>query len=271
MQTFAYVALDPAGRRKSGVTEASTADAAIAAISAEGRFVVEIKASKPEASAGEKVGRRRASKADLALFTRRMADLAAAGLPLDRVLQVVAEQSESSELRRVAEGALVEVRGGMPVSEALAQHPRLFPQVYTQTLRAGEASGQFAQVAERLAQFQETEVERKSKIVSAMIYPGVLTVTAVGVVVFLVTFVIPKLVVVFKDLGGDLPLSTKMLLLFTDFVSAKGLFLLGGIVAATVFYRALVATETGASARDALLLHSPMLGPVMTKATVSRF
>jgi type IV pilus assembly protein PilC len=275
MSTFAYIALEPSGKRKTGFVDASTKEAAMAAITAEGRFVVELseqqggRAASSSSGEGKKGGR--ATRADLALFTRRLADLSDAGLPLDRVLQVVAEQSESAALSEVAEAALAEVRSGRPVSESLAMYPKLFPEVFTQTLRAGEASGQFPQVATRLADFQEKEVARRSQIVSALIYPAILMVTAIFVIVFLLTFVVPKLSGVFKDLGNDLPATTKLLLLMTDFLTQRGLVLVGAIVALIFGYRAGVKTEQGALLRDRAMLKAPAMGPVIQKATVSRF
>jgi type IV pilus assembly protein PilC len=275
MTTYAYTAVEPSGKKKTGYIDAASQDAAIAQITADGRFVLEIKAhggaKQTAREQGESKRKGGVSRADLALFSRRMSDMSAAGLPLDRVLQVVAEQSESAMLTEVAEKALVEVRGGKPVSEALADFPKLFPPVYTQTLKAGEASGQFPEVMGRLADFQETEVARRSQIVSAMIYPSVLAATAVFVVVFLLAFVVPKLSGVFTSLGDDLPASTKILLASTTLLTEKWMLVVGSIVGAFVAYKAWSATEAGALARDTFLLRAPLIGPIVRKATVSRF
>ncbi|MEZ0325480.1 MAG: type II secretion system F family protein [Fimbriimonas sp.] len=274
MTTYAYVALEPSGKKKSGYLDAASKEAAMAAITAEGRYVLEIKEQTTQASAKEQgEGKRRGavSKSDIALFTRRMADMADAGLPLDRVLRVVAEQSESGVLTEVAEAALKEVQGGKSVSDALSAYPKLFPQIYTQTLKSGEASGQFPQVATRLAEFQEKDVQRRSQIVSALVYPVILAFTAVFVIVFLLTFVVPRLSSVFASLGDELPASTKLLLLVTSFLTTNYLLIIGGIVAIIFAYKAWVSTESGALLRDTWLLRAPVLGPVIRKATVSRF
>jgi type II secretory pathway component PulF len=273
--TYAYTALDPAGKKRTGFIDADSKDSAVARIAAEGRFVVDIReqaVQKSTSSHGDTTKRKgKVSRSDLALFSRRLADLALAGLPLDRVLQVVAEQSESQVLADVAEQVLGEVRGGKPVSESLAMHPKLFPQVFCQTLRAGEASGQFGEVAQRLADFQEREVTRRSQIVSALIYPAILATTAIGVVVFLLTFVVPKLSGVFHDLGNDLPGSTKLLLASTDFIQKQYVGIIIGIGLVIAGYRIWAATPKGALQRDTLFLKAPILGPVISKATVSRF
>jgi type IV pilus assembly protein PilC len=273
MTTFAYTALEPSGKKKTGFIDAANKDAAAAAIISEGRFVLDITESKVSSKTadGDKRRKGNVSRSDLALFSRRMADLSDAGLPLDRVLQVVAEQSESATLSDVAEAALAEVRGGMPVSDALALHPKLFPPVYTQTLRAGEASGQFAEVAGRLADFQEKEVARRNLVTSALVYPSILAFVAVGVIIFLLTFVVPSLSGVFKDLGNDLPLTTKILLGTTGFLTTNWVLIIASIVGLVIFYRGWSRTEQGAYIRDQLLINAPAIGPVVRKATVSRF
>ncbi len=270
MKTFAYTALDAAGRKKSGFVDAETKQTAIAKVASEGKFVVDIQEAEEKVATKAVVGGK-ISRSDLALFTRRLADLSAAGLPLDRVLKVISEQSESPLLAHIVESVLENVRGGMPVSEALAQHPKYFPEVYTQTLRAGEASGQFPEVAGRLADFQQMEVTRRSQIASAMVYPIVLTVVAVGVVVFLLTFVVPRLSGVFKDLGGDLPATTRILLATTDFLTSNGLTLLAGIIVTLLALRAWFATPGGALFRDMTVLRAPLLGKIVEKAVVSRY
>lgn len=271
MTTYAYVAVEPSGRKRTGFVEAADREAAMAKLTAEGTFPLEIKEQKR--SGADQPTKGRVSRQDLALFTRRLADLSGAGLPLDRAVQVVAEQSESAYLAHVSEQALVDVRGGLPVSQALAKYPKLFPQVYTQTLAAGEASGQFAEVAGRLADFQENEVARRSQITSALIYPAILLFTAVSVVIFLLMFVVPRLAEVFEDLqtAGELPATTRLLLATTDFLTTNWLIILGVIVGGFIFFRTWTATEAGAYSRDSLVLRSPLLGKVISKAVISRY
>ena len=267
---FAYTAVEPSGRKTSGVIEAQDRDAAVARLAAEGRFVVDIREQKAAAPTRHLSGGR-VTRSDLALFTRRMADLAAAGLPLDRVLQVVAEQSESPKLAEVALDALEQVRGGASVSEALARHPKFFPEVYTQTLLAGETSGQFPEVAARLADFQEREATRRSQIASALVYPTVLLLTAVFVVVFLLLFVVPRLSGVFRDLGDELPATTRILLSTTGFLTTNWLVIVGAMVGAFVLYKGWSSTDAGAVTRDTILLRLPLVGKVVQKAVVSRY
>ncbi|WP_395091312.1 type II secretion system F family protein [Armatimonas sp.] len=271
--SFSYTAMDASGAQRTGVIEAETKEAALARLDAEGRFVLEINEAKSSvATAGSSFGGRRApSRQELALFTRRLADLSQAGLPLDRVLQVVAEQSESQVLREVCEQTLEDVRSGMPVSQALSKHPKFFNEVFTQTLRAGEASGQFPEVAGRLADFQEKEVARRSQISGALVYPAILASTAVFVVLFLLLFVVPRLSGVFKSLGNDLPLTTKMLLASTDFITKNWILVLAVLIGGSLLVKGWLATANGAYQRDKFMLKAPLIGPVVMKATISRF
>jgi type IV pilus assembly protein PilC len=276
LATYAYTVLEPSGARKTGYAEANTQEAAIAQVTSTGAFLLDIR--EQAASAGfrragqvEKKNAGKPSKSDVALFTRRMADLAEAGLPLDRVLQVVSEQSENQQLTDLAESALEEVRGGSSVSAALAKYPKVFPTVFTSTLEAGEQSGQFSEVATRLAEFQEKEVARRSQVISAMIYPSILAFTAIGVVVFILTFVIPKLSGVFASQGDNLPSSTQLLLATSNFVSGQWYIIVGAIVGAVILYRVYTATPRGAEVRDGLLMKAPIIGTIVMKSTVSRF
>ncbi len=271
MTSYSYIALDVSGARKSGQIEANDREAAIVAIKTEGRFVVEITEQKPKAQTPAFGQSRKVSKGELALMSRRMADLAAAGLPLDRVLQVVAEQSESLVLADIALSALEDVRGGLPVSQALAKHPKLFPPLFTETLRAGEASGQFSEVCSRLADFQQIEVSRRSQLSAAMVYPAVLASVAVGVVIFLLTFVVPRLSIVFRDMKDDLPVSTKLLLGGTNLITQNYIMILAFMAGAYILYRGWAMSETGAWMRDRMVLRLPVVGKVITKAVISRY
>jgi len=275
MTTFSYVAFEPSGTQRTGIIEATSSEAAVQLLAAQGRYVSEIKATKGVQSAtanlNDEKRKKGASKADLALFTRRLADLSGAGLPLDRVLEVVGEQSESQTLTDIANAALADVRGGTPVSDALGKFPKQFPNVFAQTLRAGEASGQFSEVATKLADFQEKEVARRTAITSALVYPVILTVTSFAVVGFLLGFVIPRLGKVFEDMGGDLPLPTVLLLGLTAFLSNNWILLLVGIIGGIIGLRIFFATDPGALVRDRLILKLPIAGPLFRKSTVSQF
>jgi type II secretory pathway component PulF len=278
MATFAYTAVDPSGRKRTGTIDAADQQAAIRMVSGEGRYVLEIEeAAQAEDRARRQrvkriAGKKRGmSRADLALFTRRLSDLSAAGLPLDRVLEVLAEQTESQKLSDACLASLDEVRKGMPVSDSLASTSRIFPRIFTQTLSAGEASGQFAEAATRLADMQEREAARRSQVISALVYPAVLSLASVFVVIFLIAFVVPRLATVFEGQGRELPAPTQALLAMTGFVTGNWVLLLALIGGGAVFLRFWFATPGGSLVRDRILLSLPLIGPVTEKATISRY
>ena len=271
MAIYTYVACEDSGRKHTGTVEAPDFESALAAAAARGAHILEIsEEGKSSAFSTVKFGGS-VSRADLALFTRRLADLSAAGLPLDRALQITGEQSDNPTLRTAIEEALIDVRGGLPVSEALGKHPKLFPPVFTMTLTAGEASGQFSQVASRLAEFQAIEVKRRNQIGAAMVYPAILASAAVTVVGFLMFFVIPRLKGVFKDLGGDLPLSTQLLMNGSAFLFKNLPIIFVVLVAGFFLYQAWIKTELGAIAKDKWVLEVPTIGKVIAKASMSRY
>lgn len=275
MTTYVYTALEPNGRKRTGRVEAADEKAALAVLEAQGRFVTEIKEETAKAAAAARGStehrKGKATKADVALYMRRLADLADAGLPLDRALQVLAEQTESLELSRATEECLTDVRTGYPLSEAMAKHPRLFPTIVTMTLAAGEASGQFPQAATRLAELMEKEVARRSQVMAAMIYPAVLTASSVGAIVFIITFVVPRLQGVFEDMGDSLPTPTKLLLGTTNFITGNWIALIVGSVVGFFLLKGWLATTSGQLARDSFFLRAPIFGSIVGKAVISRY
>ncbi len=270
MGSFSYVAYEDSGRKRKGFIDAADADAAVESMASRGLHVLEIKESTQNAEAKTNLNGK-VSRGDLALFTRRLADLARAGLPLDRALMVAGEQSENPTLTAITEAAILDVRAGLPISEALGKYPKLFPVIFTMTLKAGEASGQFPQVAGRLAEFQQMEVRRRSQIVAALVYPAILGMTAIMVIGFMMFFVVPKLSGVFDKLGKDLPLSTVILMNTSGFVFRNVIPIFAVIAIIVVVYRSFVSTKEGQLVRDRLLLNMPLVGKIVSKAVVSRY
>lgn len=274
MTTFSYVALEPDGRKRTGRIEAADQGAAVAALASEGRFVTEIKEEKSKSgSQTTSVDRKggRASRADLALYLRRMSDLSGAGLPLDRVLQVLVEQTENGQLAEATARALDEVRGGLPVSEALGRNTKLFPNIVTMTLAAGEASGQFAESCERLAELMEADVARRAQLISAMIYPAVLSGFSVLAVIFILVFVVPRMKDVFDGMGDALPVPTKILLALSDTITQNWIGVIGVLAALIVGARVYLATPAGQYSKDQFLMNAPLFGHLVRKAAVARY
>jgi type II secretion system protein F len=269
---FQYVALTPDGQRRTGRIEAETRAEALARIRDLGQQPVQVRTEEVEAPAAAPASRaRRIGSGDITAFTRQLADLILAGLTLDRAFSVLAEQSENTTLKTLIETMQTEVRGGSALSQALEQHPRYFPPMVVNMVRAGELSGQLGEVLERLAQFSEREQQRRALIVSAMVYPAMLLFVACATLVFLLTFVVPRLSSVFEDLGAELPLPTRILLALTGALTHGWWAILGVVALLAVGFQAYRRTEAGAYQIDRLTLRLAILGKVWRKVVVARF
>jgi type II secretion system protein F len=269
---FQYVALTADGQRRTGRIEAETRTEALARIRDLGQQPVQLRTEAAEAPAEAPARRsRRINSGEITQFTRQLADLILAGLTLDRSFSVLAEQAENANLQELIETMQTEVRGGSALSQALDQHPRYFPPMVVNMVRAGELSGQLGEVLERLAQFAEREQQRRAQIVSALVYPAVLMFVATSSLVFLLTFVVPRLAGVFTDLGAELPLPTRLLLGITGMLTSGWWAILGSAAGLWIGFQAYRRTEAGAYQIDRLMLRLAVLGKVWRKVVVARF
>jgi len=283
MPDYSYQALDRSGAAVSGVIQADNPELGAERVRALGLFPMALNVAagrqvEPGAKAGKAVAaapvlpwQRGVGRMEVVLFTRQLADLVGAGLPLDRALTVLIKQAQSFGLRERLTRVQEEVRAGRPLSEALAFYPRDFPRLYVNMVQAGETAGQLAEVLERLAGYLEREITRRSQVVSALTYPVVLVVVAVSAVSFLLTFVVPRLAGVLKDLHTALPLPTVILLSITGFLTSYWRQLLVGIAAAVFGTRRYLATPAGQAAWDGFKLRIPLVGGLLGRIVASRF
>lgn len=289
MPEFSYIALDRDGKSSSGtVTARDNGDAAVK-IRALGVFPTTISvggktgptaasktpttnaaAAKSASITQKSVFAKKISRIQVLLFTREMADLLDAGLPIDRAFSVLIDQTDSEVLRAMLTNMQGDIRAGQPLSEALTKYPREFPALYANMVRAGEISGQLSSVMARLADFLEKESVRRSQIMAALTYPMVLISVAVLAVTFLLTFVIPKLKDVFNGMGNALPLPTLILLGTSGFLMTYWWEILGGVIALVFGVRFYLKTEIGARSFDALRLKVPMFGALTLKIVSAR-
>jgi general secretion pathway protein F/type IV pilus assembly protein PilC len=277
---YQYVAVTTEGQRLSGRIEAESRAEAMARIREMGQQPVQLReaaaserSEKGSASSAPAALRRggRISAGDIVVFTRQLADMILSGLTLDRSLTVLAEQSDTASMRALIEAIQTEVRGGTALSQALQRHPRYFPPMVVNMIHAGEVTGQLGEVLERLSQFAEREQQRRAQIVSAMVYPAVLLFVATSTLVFLLTFVVPRLSGVFEDLGAELPLPTRLLLLLTGALTSGWWAILGVGAVLILGFRTYRRTEGGAYQIDRLMLQMALMGKVWRKVIVARF
>ncbi len=277
MPVYAYTALDAGGRTKKGGIEAGSISAARQKLRDDGVFPVEIAESSEsrnhDAGTGKGSGLfKRVGLQELSVMTRQLATLIGAGLPLVPSLSALAPQIRNPLLRATVVRIREEVNEGNSFTMALSHFPEIFPQFYINMARAGEASGTLNLVLERLADFQEKQQEMRSKIRTALAYPVFMFVVGSGVLLFLVTFVVPNITNIFSEMHQTLPAITVFLIVVSGFLKSfwwiLALVLAIGIVGAR---SAIKKTEGGRNFWDKLKLNFPLLGTLNRKIAVARF
>ena len=304
MATFQYIAKDSAGNERRGTVEAGDRNSAIAAVRAQGLLPTalgEVKSAssvapakkakggpataKPKAKTGAlnkdikinikmpKFLQGRIKTKVLTQFTRQLATLVNAGLPLMRGIEVLKRQMKDPRMQEALTGISENIAAGGTFSESLTQYPKIFDNLYVNMVKAGEAGGVLEVVLGRLAEFAEKAERIKNKVKGAMIYPIVVLVAAIGITAFLLVAVIPKFQQVFNDmLGGQaLPPITQFVIDASGFVQNNGLQIFLAVVAVVIILKIVGKTEKGAYIFDVLKLKMPVTGTLAQRSAVSKF
>jgi type IV pilus assembly protein PilC len=208
---------------------------------------------------------------EMAIFTRQFSTMIDAGLPLVQCLNILAEQSEAKALRAVTANVARSVEQGSTLAESLRKHPRTFDDLFTNLVEVGETGGILDVILQRLANYIEKAAALKRKVKSAMVYPASIIGVAFLVIVFMLTFVIPTFAAMFKEMGAELPLPTRIVIWLSEFVRRFILLILAGLVGCVFALRSYYRTENGKSTIDALLLKVPIFGTLIRKVSVARF
>lgn len=275
MPSFAYQAATADGKMVSGAIEESDRPGAVGRLQERGLIPISV-ASPGEAASGATtrlaaVMARQGMAQHRAVFARTLASMLTAGVPLDRSLTVSAELAESALLRSTLQQVLRAVKSGKSLSAAMEAHPDVFPSFFASMVRAGEASGNTAQVFAQLADYQESVNELRSQVASALIYPILLTVVGGFSVLMMLEFVVPKFAVVFQQTGASLPLPTQILMDVSDFIRATWWGWLVGIPAAAWLIARWIKTPAGRRWWDLAVMRIPRVGSVIERVLVTRF
>ena len=273
MPAFRYEAVDSGGKSQKGVVNADSARAARADLRAQGLLPIEVEAIAPQTEArnrkfsfGEKL-----STVELALFTRQLASLLEAGLPLEQALTALLEQAERPYLRDLLASIRADVVGGGTISDALAQRPRDFNAIYRALVASGEQIGQLARVLARLADYIERRNALMQKVRLAFTYPAIVAAVAFAIVIFLLTYVVPQIVSVFANTKQKLPLLTTAMLALSSFVRNYGIFVLLALIALWFGWRHLLKNPAIKRRWHAWLLGAPVYGKFERSLNTSRF
>ncbi len=277
MPIYQYEIRDGNGVLKKNVIEAENEKAAAQKLQ-EQRFTVirliEQQATPRSAQWGEFLfNLKGVDEQAVTVFCRQFATMIGAGLGLSRCLEILAEQTEDQKLQRAIITIRRTVEGGAPISAAFAEHPTVFNSLFVNMVKAGEMGGVLDEVLNRLADFMEKDNALKKKVKSAMTYPTVILVLAVGIVIFLVTFILPTFVNLFEGMKLSLPLPTRILIAITKGAKDPAVVLPGiGLVVAMVFlFRKYVRTPMGRRQLDLFKLNAPVFGLLTKKVAISRF
>jgi type IV pilus assembly protein PilC len=296
MPKYDYVALDARGKETKGTVEVASQNEAIGRVKEMGLFPTKIiETEKPQEKKASKqksrpaAGGKKRGKLDMQInikipglgggvkpkvlttFTRQLATLVDAGLPLLRGLRVLEKQERSGTLKRILGELATSIEGGSTFSEALAQHPKVFNRLFVNMVKAGELGGVLEVVLKRLAEFSEKAQKIKGKVKAALFYPIAVLIVAVGILALLLIMVIPKFKEVFAGMGVKLPGFTVFVLGCSDAVRFHILPVLGGATAVVVLFLLAIKTKVGRLMWDKIKLKVPPFGAVVSKVAISRF
>jgi type IV pilus assembly protein PilC len=209
---------------------------------------------------------------DKVFFAENLRVMVHAGLSISEALNTLAMQSESKLFKKIVSSVRSDVESGRSLSQALAKFPKAFPSVFTNMVQIGEVSGTLEKVLEELSVQMRKDYELRSKVKGAMTYPIVILVAMLGITIGLVTFVLPKLLSVFKDFGDvKLPLATRVLMTVSDFVQARGAWAAAGAIAFVAVFIAFIRTRPGRSLLHLFIISGPTIGPIARKINLARF
>jgi type IV pilus assembly protein PilC len=271
--TFAYKVRDREGRLVEGSLEADSSELVVNKLRQMGYVPVAIERT-------DGVGLKKdiklpfggkASQKDVAVFSRQFATMINAGLSLIRALHILEEQTENEKLRETARAVRTDVERGSSLAQALGRHPKVFSRLYVAMVKAGEAGGVLDSVLLNLAATIEKQVELKRKIKSAMTYPVAVFVIVIIIVSAMLMFVVPMFEELYSELGGTLPLPTRILLAASAFVTGFFPFILVGLCIAVWLLRRWIATDKGRAVWDAMKLKLPVFGKLVHKTAITRF
>lgn len=279
MPVYAYKGLDARGKNTTGVRDAESPRKLRRLLRKEGVFVTDLSEERERVVSGKGLRREvdikgvfdRVKPQDIAILTRQLATLIKAGIPLAEALAALVEQATSPKLQRILAEVRTKVNEGQSLGDAFGEHPKVFPPLYVNMVRAGEASGNLDQVLRRLTDFLDNQVKLKAKVTGAMVYPIVMAVVGMLITGMLMVVVVPKITEIFDDLGKALPWNTQLLIFVSRITGDYWWALIivtGGLITAFIYWKK---SPNGKPRWDALTLKLWVVGPLIRMIAISRF
>ncbi len=277
MPIYEYTAFDQKGKSKKGIIEADNEASARNKLRAAGKYPVEIKENLSQSTKAGRAGRgsflvfERVKSMEIHIFTRQLATLLGAGIPLVSALSSLLEQTANPALKKVLAQIKDAVNEGNTLTNSLAKHPKLFSNIYINMVRAGEASGSLDIVLEKLADFGEKQRTLQGRIKAALIYPVFMAVIGSAILFILITYIVPNITKVFADMERTLPLPTRLLISLSNFLRGYWWLVLLLLIAAFYSLRLFIQNARGRRIWDLLKLKMPIIGAVNQKIILARF
>ncbi len=270
MNSYQYIAKDKAGQTINGRIQAASEIEVADILHKKELVVVSVEIAKTIA-AKSKVSDKKVKLEDLVIFSRQLATMIDAGIPLVNALGILAEQIENEGLRIIINDVRQNIEAGTSLSDALAKHPIVFSELFVNMTRAGEASGMLNDILDRLATFMEKQAALNRKIISSLVYPAVVVSMAILITAVLLLKVVPTFKGIFDSLGGTLPLPTQVLIFISDLLRKYFLYTLIFMGVSIYLFRKYIKTEKGGYQFDQLALKLPVFGPLLRKLAVAKF
>lgn len=276
MPAFNYTALENNGKEKQGVLEGDTARQIRQQLRLQGLIPIEVvqvkeKSKRTSNSFSFTSLRYRISVADLALLTRQLATMLSAAIPLEEAILSVADQSEKNHIRGMMMAVRARILEGFSLAQAMQDFPKVFSKLYRATIAAGEKTGRLDLVLERLADFSERQHEVRQKILQALIYPAIIIASSISIVVFLLSYVVPKMIAVFQNSGQVLPDATIALIAISSFIQNYGIYVLIMLIIAAIIWWQLLKKPEIRYAWHNVILKLPLFGRTSRLINTSRF
>lgn len=268
MSTFRYSAKDKNGSSVSGILDAGSDAEATEILHKKELIVISLREEKKKLL---KAKDRKVKLDDLVVFSRQLATLIDAGIPLVQALRILSEQIENKVLKNVVISIRQDIESGMSFYDAMARHPNIFSDFFINMARAGEASGMLNEVLDRIATYLEKSAALSRKVKSSLVYPAVVISMAIIITAVLLVKVVPTFKGIFDLLGGELPLPTRILIGVSDLLRQYFLLALGGLVVLGFIFQKYISTEKGRYLFDSQKLKMPILGPLFVKVAVAKF
>lgn len=271
MPFFNYTIRDANGQTRTGKVEAENAEVLKKRLEQEGLQVLEISQDKkaPRVPAG---GYGRVKLSDLAIFSRQFSTMLDAGVSLIRCLDVLQQQTNNARLRKILNDLSARVESGESLSRSMARHPKAFSPLIIGLIRAGEVGGVLEESLQRIAHFLEKDVELRRKIRSALTYPVIVLLAAVGIVIFLVSWLVPQFADLFRELGiKEMPAPTQFLIDLSALFTQRWYVVVIAVIAILIAYKLFVSTRVGRRVADRVKLRVPVFGPLHHKIVMARF